>query len=60
MATLAEIHEARGTVAELATVNPALKPVFDRLDREYTMAKQGSESPLVIAARRTREIRALV
>lgn len=60
MPTLAEIREARGVVAELAVANPLLEPVFDRLDREYTMAKEGNESPLMVAAVRAREIRTLI
>lgn len=57
-----EIRAARDKVAELAMVNPALTPVFDRLDREYELAKAGRQpvTKLEAAARRRRRTRDLI
>lgn len=57
MASLAEIREARGVVAELAAANPALRPVFDRLDREY---KARVQDPMEKAASRARDLREIL
>lgn len=57
-----EIRTARDKVAELAMVNPMLTPVFDRLDREYELAKAGRHpvSRLEAAATRRRRTRDLI
>lgn len=57
-----QIRAARDKVAELALVNPMLTPVFDRLDREYELAKSGRQpvNRLEAAAARRRRIRELV
>jgi hypothetical protein len=57
-----EIRAARDKVAELALMNPLLTPVFDRLDREYELAKAGRQpvSRLEAAARRRRRTRDLI
>ena len=57
-----EIRAARDKVAELASVNPLLKPIFDRLDREYEAAKAGPKpvSRLEAIAARRRRTRDLI
>ena len=60
MTDATEIRKAREVVAELAEANPALRPVFDRLDREYQTAKQEREAPEIATARRARDRRELI
>lgn len=57
-----EIRAARDKVAELALMNPLLTPIFDRLDREYELAKAGRHpvSRLEAAAARRRRTRDLI
>ena len=51
--TLEELRDARRKVAKYAVANPALLPVFDRLDREVeeleTRAKVLSRAELIAA-----------
>lgn len=58
--TLERLRAARLKVADLASRNALLKPVFDRVDREYKAMLTAPEmSPLEQAARRYRDVQEL-